>query len=314
MAGTNGVARHQAFLYRTAEEFVEVVGAFVRDGAALGDGCLVVVSPDRADWLRAALGPGLAGATVVDARQAYRPSAAGIATMIGHLRSAEPGRRQRVVAEAPVATFAPAERRGHACQEAATNVILADVAATVLCTYDAAVVDEELAASCRRTHPFLRADGAGAASEAFLEPRAFVAAQSRVVPPPAGAVEIACEAPGELAGARAFVRAQCRAAGRSPAVTEELVVAAGELLTNALVHGRPPRRLLAYEEDGALVLHVHDQGQGFADPLAGYLPPSDDATHGRGLWAARQLSDVVEVASDETGTHVRILSLPRPAD
>lgn len=189
------------------------------------------------------------------------------------------------------------------------NVLLDQLPTTVLCPYDAQALDAEVLEGCWRVHPVVHAQGGHTESEHFVEPRAFVAQEGRVVLPPEGAPTISCEAPGELALARRFVRERCRAAGRSPAVTEELTVAAGEVLTNAIVHGAPPRRLFAYLEDGALVLHVQDRGAGLADPLAGFLPPADGATQGRGLWAARQLADVVEVASDASGTHVRIISL-----
>ena len=48
--------------------------------------------------------------------------------------------------------------------------------------------------------------------------------------------------------------------------------------------------------------------RGFADPLAAYLVPDRHATHGHGLWLGRQACDCVEVATDGTGTHVRLLT------
>ena len=92
---------------------------------------------------------------------------------------------------------------------------------------------------------------------------------------------------------------------------------AGEVLTNAVVHGACPCQLWVYAESGALVVHVRDAGSGFADPLAGYLPPEPRTGRGRGLWLAHQTCDAVELATGTGGTDVRLLTAldgapPRP--
>lgn len=314
MAGATRATGHRAFVYASPAEYVDVVGSFLDDGARAGDGALVIVDADRAAWLRAALGPGLAGAALLDAATTYDPPGAAAAALVRHLRAVPDGQqRQRLVAEAPVARWPAALRADHVRREATLNALLGELPTTLLCPYDARLLDGAALDRLAHTHPTVHAAGTASVSSTFVDPRALVTSSSAVVTPPAGAAEITCDAPEELATARAFVRSCCRAAGRSATVTEELTVAAGEVLTNALLHGGPPRRLLAYDEDRALVLHVHDHGPGLTDPLAGFLPPTDAATHGRGLWAARQLADVVEVATDDSGTHVRILSLPDAA-
>ena len=60
--------------------------------------------------------------------------------------------------------------------------------------------------------------------------------------------------------------------------------------------------------------HRLEPSDEFVDPR-GYLPPGDGAAQGRGLWVARQLCDSLEIATDATGTHVRLFALldPRPA-
>ncbi|MDX6532539.1 MAG: hypothetical protein QOF68_283, partial [Gaiellales bacterium] len=42
------------------------------------------------------------------------------------------------------------------------------------------------------------------------------------------------------------------------------------------------------------------------DPLAGHLPPSPMAPDGWGLWLSRQICDLVDVRSNESGTVVRL--------
>ena len=51
----------------------------------------------------------------------------------------------------------------------------------------------------------------------------------------------------------------------------------------------------------------------FADPRAAYLAPARHAAHGHGLRLTRQACDCLEMATDRTGTHVRLLTrLPGP--
>ena len=90
------------------------------------------------------------------------------------------------------------------------------------------------------------------------------------------------------------------------------MLAVTEVLTNALTHGQPPRRLHLYDGGATWVCHVHDSGAGPGDPFAGFAPPAVPSDHGYGLWLARQLCDAVDVGVDATGTHVRLHArLPR---
>ena len=131
--------------------------------------------------------------------------------------------------------------------------------------------------------------------------------------PPRGAASIGFGRADDLAAVRRFLRAELGQAGLEGEAAQLMLASAGEVVTNALVHGGTPRRLWVYPEGPALVCHVRDGGAGFADPLAAYLAPDRHATQGHGLWLTRQACDCVEVAADATGTHVRLLTrLPRP--
>jgi anti-sigma regulatory factor (Ser/Thr protein kinase) len=84
-----------------------------------------------------------------------------------------------------------------------------------------------------------------------------------------------------------------RSAASSSAVArsaiDELVLAVNEVLTNGLVHGRPPVQLSVWVEPASLTCQVTDAGPGIDDPLAGFRHP--EPTGPRGLWAARQLCE-----------------------
>jgi signal transduction histidine kinase/DNA-binding response OmpR family regulator len=75
------------------------------------------------------------------------------------------------------------------------------------------------------------------------------------------------------------------------ALVDDVVLLVSELVTNALVHGRPPVELRVRASADALVVEVHDS--------AAYLPrrmrPSADDEHGRGL-------QLVSILADRWGT------------
>ena len=58
-------------------------------------------------------------------------------------------------------------------------------------------------------------------------------------------------------------------------------------------------------DGGYLVCQIDDAGAGLADPLAGYRPPGTEQRAGRGLWLARQVVDLMQIAPGHRGTSVR---------
>jgi anti-sigma regulatory factor (Ser/Thr protein kinase) len=166
-------------------------------------------------------------------------------------------------------------------------------------------------AGVRRTHPELIEGDEVRPSGSFAEPGTFIRDHCLVVEPPPGAASISFDRGDDLAKVRFFLREQMRAAGIDGEAAPLLLAGAGEVITNALVHGAAPRRVWVHTEGPALVCHAHDCGPGIADPLATYLAPDRHADRGHGLWLGRQVSDSLEVAADATGTHVRLLTILR---
>lgn len=298
---------HLVTVYDSPDAFVEVVADFLLDGLARGDRLLAAVRPDRYAWLADALGPEADAIGFLDARTAYRPQAAVIATAFAYLE-AEPGRPARVVAEQALAERSPAEVRDYLCLEAAVNLVFAGSPISLLCPYDLGALADPVLAESVRVHPHALTARGPRPNASFADPRAYLAGK-RPAPAPAGAATLAVGSTGELGTARAFVAARAAESGLDQDRTAAATTAVVEVLTNALVHGLPPVSLQAYVEDGALVHHVRDAGPGPLDPLAGWLPPALEARGGRGLWIARQCCDALEVAADATGSHVRIHTL-----
>jgi anti-sigma regulatory factor (Ser/Thr protein kinase) len=108
------------------------------------------------------------------------------------------------------------------------------------------------------------------------------------------------------AGARdALVQA---GGGRVPdAIFNDLLIGTSEVVNNALQHGRPPTVIRVWAAPDRIVVRVHDNGPGPADPLAGLIPPADGASGpGAGLWLVHQLDIGVALIHGADGFTVRL--------
>jgi len=106
-----------------------------------------------------------------------------------------------------------------------------------------------------------------------------------------------------LYGVRAAVAAHvATVAGKRDVDT--MVLIAHELASNAVRHGGGTGRLRLWLAEGALHCEVSDTGAGLKDPaLAGHTLPAPSLPGGRGLWIARQLSEL-RIAASTAGTTV----------
>ncbi|GGL01692.1 hypothetical protein GCM10012284_40340 [Mangrovihabitans endophyticus] len=87
------------------------------------------------------------------------------------------------------------------------------------------------------------------------------------------------------------------------------MVAANELLTNAVRHGGGQGHVALWQEDGFVVCEVSDHGDGLPEPRPTPPPrPATDQTGGWGLWLAGELTDELHLTTGAAGTTVRISS------
>jgi anti-sigma regulatory factor (Ser/Thr protein kinase) len=301
-------ARHQALLYHGPADFTATVGSFIRAGLAAGEQVLVVLPAGRLGWLRPEPWASDQAVRLADAADFYATLGRATRTLADWLRAqVRAGRRARVVAEQDLTGQARPDILAYMRAEAAANVVYQAFPLSLLCPFRAAL-PEPVLADVRRTHPELLAAGRVAASPSFADPGPFIRERSVVSCPPLSAASIGFGSPGDLSGVRRFLRARLATAGLGAGAVQAMITAVGEVVTNALVHGRAPQRLWVYPEGAYLVCHVHDSGPGFADPLAAYQIPGPQALHGHGLWLARQIADAMDGASDQTGTHVRVMA------
>jgi len=106
-----------------------------------------------------------------------------------------------------------------------------------------------------------------------------------------------------LYGVRAAVAAHVSTVADGRTV-DVMVLIAHELASNAVRHGGGAGRLRLWLADRALHCEITDGGAGLADPaLAGRRLPAPSLPGGRGLWIARQLSEL-RIVTSAAGTTV----------
>jgi len=85
---------------------------------------------------------------------------------------------------------------------------------------------------------------------------------------------------------------------------ESVVLIVHELCSNAVRHGGGTGQLRIWIADRALHCEVNDTGPGLTEPgLAGRELPSPLVPGGRGLWIARQMSEL-SITTGDTGTTI----------
>jgi anti-sigma regulatory factor (Ser/Thr protein kinase) len=109
----------------------------------------------------------------------------------------------------------------------------------------------------------------------------------------------------DLAAVRAVVHRYAVKAGLSEARAIDLVLAVSEVAANTVRHAKSPGSLQIWYDTKEIVCQIQDEGT-ITDPLAGRRRPSLEARGGHGLWIVNEVCDRVEIASDETGTTIRL--------
>jgi len=111
-----------------------------------------------------------------------------------------------------------------------------------------------------------------------------------------------------LVSVRHQIEMEARAAGLSGVRLYKFVVAANEIMTNAVHHGGGEGRVRLWCDEDHLYCEVIDQGPGIpAGRGNGYNRPVPGTIGGWGLWLTREICDEVDVITGTTGTRVRLV-------
>jgi anti-sigma regulatory factor (Ser/Thr protein kinase) len=316
MTGGLGLAKteqsgfvHSALLYRSQQEYLDVVMSFVLDGLAGDEAVLVAVPRDNLAVLRNAIqasrgaGGGLPdGLRLVDIAEVARNPGRFMA-IEGSFADEHPDRRVRIVSQ--LAWPGRTHDEFVACieHEALVNGALEGYRATGLCLYDASVLDDHVLADARSTHPLLWSRGALRPSADYA-PDDVLQRCNQPLPVKPGAVTYMVRKSADLRRARSFAVDYAGWVGLSQEGLEDLQLIATELATNSLMYAGGACRLAFWRDEGHLVCEARDTGR-LDDRLVGRLDPGPDGPASRGLFLVNALSDLVRTHTASTGTTIQ---------
>lgn len=306
---------HEAAVYDSDDDLVDVVAPCLEASAAADDPSVVVLNEHEVDVVRDVLGRVgnvhfLPGLTASD-----RPAA-----VIGRLTATFDRLVARGAERVCFVNSVPHPGVGAAWDgwrryEAAANVLFRDLPVRAICLYDRRATPADVLLDVERTHPRLAThagDGHAGADirgdhPGYLDPAAFLLSLAPEHDPLEAASPVVEVIEPTTAAARRVVREAAAGAGLLRAQVDELIIAVSEVVTNAMLHGLPPVTMKVWSSSDRVVLTVHDHGRGPSDPYVGLVPPSRAGTGqgGYGLWIVDQLVPVSYVRHD--GFTVRLV-------
>jgi len=195
---------------------------------------------------------------------------------------------------------------------------LGDYPLCALCTWDTRTLTRQQTVAFRDAHPCLvEPGGQERRNEEYADPVELVSRPEHLPPPDplqAGPPHYTAEADPDLRHLRVDIYPVALTSALPRRKIDDFVKAVGGVVLNAFTHGREPVRVRIWQGPDTLVCTVTDQGPGIDDPFVGYLRPAPASprdpipTGGYGLWAARQLCDTLDYASDDDGFTVRLVT------
>ncbi len=100
---------------------------------------------------------------------------------------------------------------------------------------------------------------------------------------------------------RATLAAHASSLGATDEEIERLMIVAGELATNSILHGGGSGRMRLWHDGTTLYLQITDHGPGIADHEVGTVRPTPTSTGGRGLWICRNLTQQLTIETGPRG-------------
>ncbi len=300
----HGSYRHEAFLYRDEQEFLDGIVPFVRDGVAAGQPVMVAIRESKLPPLRDALGSDATDVLFVDMMQLGHNPARIIPGwrrfLDAHCLDGQPvrgvgepiwrGRRPPEIVEAQL-------------HEALLNVAIdPDTPMWLRCPYDIDALSGAELTEAARSHPILVQAGMYAGSRSYGGVQHVEDLFAADLPEPPGVTDgLALPASGPEV--TALVNRHAAAAGMDTERAWALSLAVRETTATA----RTGATLRVWAEPAALVCEVRDPDP-VDDPMAGRRRPLDTEPDPRGLWLANQMCDLVQIRSTPAGSTVRIVS------
>jgi anti-sigma regulatory factor (Ser/Thr protein kinase) len=300
---SNGTAlRHNAFVYESQDEYVRRAVPFLREALEAGEGAIVAHTKPGMAMMREALGSDATHVRFVDVSSAYtRPARTLAAYHKVYAEQLHKTPKLRAVADVQ---FGPDPREWDLWTgyEAVFNRSFAHLPAWVLCSYNANGTPDPIIEGVWQTHPEVVDRDTWATSGRYEDPDHLL---RRITPPPEELPDLrSIPVASDPEQIRERLAPELTTAGFGPQKTLEVLLAATEVASNAIRHGRGIEDVRVGRSHGRFVCEIIDRGPGFDDPAAGYLAPREGI--GRGLWVARQLTWRIEFFQSPRGFTARI--------
>jgi anti-sigma regulatory factor (Ser/Thr protein kinase) len=308
---------HVVAFYDSDTVVQQVVGRYVRDGLSLGERVFVVVPPGTRDLLHSALGNEVAERVEWTTGVCHRELGAlfhGYRRLFAEQRAA--GTTVRLISEFIDGAGRPDPDRieSYLRFEAVGNEALSPFGHRWACLCDTRTFPGALLDRMRQAHPAsLRAAGSPLRNRDYLRPADYLVAHPEQLPPVPddAAVDVVLQAPEQLRDLRRRLQdwiARPPVDGEraeAAAHAGSILLAVGEVATNALQHGRPPVRVRAWVAGAAVRVRVEGGSDGGVPVAAGYRTGADDPD-GMGLLIARGVADTVRIVTDNGITSVSL--------
>lgn len=294
--------RHEATIYRDADDFLAATLPFLRGAFEAGEPALVAVRQANAALLESELGGDEARVRFADIEELGR-NPARIIPFWRDFVDEHGGRPVRGIGEPVWPGRQPAEIDECQRHESLLNVAFsAPPTWSLLCPYDGGALEPEVLTAVADSHRQVARDGVRETSVAYDEARNCFAGSFPAPSDAATAFEFRRD---DLAAVRRRVEEGAEHAGLPARDIADFVLAASELAANSVVHGGGSGALRLWQEAGRLLVEVEDRGS-VEEPLVGRRRPEPTQVGGRGLWIANQLCDLVQIRSGSGGTRVRL--------
>jgi anti-sigma regulatory factor (Ser/Thr protein kinase) len=299
---------HEAALYSSDEELLDLVVPFLMGGVEANEPTLVSLDDRSTAVIEAEIGdtPGIT--FLPNASQYDRP-----ALTLKRYRNVLEGYVADGVAQVRAIGSVPHPGVGApwdswARYEAAANRALADLPLWGVCVYDTRTTPGYVLDDVERLHSHLATpDGRHTLNTRFVSPEAVMADRPPPAPDPLEAQPPAVMLidPTQSA-ARQAIRSVSTYSEVDGRTVDDLLIGVSEAVSNGVMYGRPPVVVRAWTSPDRVVVTVTDQGPGPSDPLVGLTPVPNQMLGGLGLWIAHQLcADTALVTSDD-GFTVRL--------
>ncbi|GAA4910839.1 anti-sigma regulatory factor (Ser/Thr protein kinase) [Actinomycetospora succinea] len=297
--------RHLAITYRDADALVATLAPALEEALARGDVVLAVVDDVVRAALERYLGDMVAGIVFGEPAQPYTYSGQTTAARrAATLREMTAGGRAALVLSDSSSAGAPA---AWSVLDASSNLALRGLPVTLVCLRDDARDVEDSDRFLHWNHPELYVGATASPNPRYLTPDQVL---TEVPAPPAPELgppdrTTAFDGVAALRDIRRETHRRGEEAGLDDDQVDGLVLAVGELVSNSIEHGPGHGTLSWWSRPGRLIAQISDPGR-MTTTTPGLRCPETRSVRGRGVWLARQLTDVLHLWTGAAGTHVRL--------